>query len=62
MDVSVESNLSQLKKEFYSQVAPHQAATRDSASNTLALLTKEELEQLAKAWIELAVWKDSQRN
>jgi hypothetical protein len=53
----VDSQITQLKKDFYQQILSSQ--TPDTSS-TLSLLTDEELAQIEKVWIELVIWQKSQ--
>jgi hypothetical protein len=52
--------ISQLKKDFYAQIRSLKDGPTSESQTTLALLTEEELQQLAQMWVELAVWKQSQ--
>ncbi|MBU2898128.1 hypothetical protein KO511_15630 [Vibrio hepatarius] len=53
----VDTNISQLRKEFYAQISALQAYSLPQTKPTLSLLTEEELQLLEDMWIELSVWK-----
>ncbi|WP_431313116.1 hypothetical protein [Vibrio zhanjiangensis] len=55
----METNISQLRKEFYAQIIALQAHSLPHTKPTLSLLTEEELQVLEAMWIELSVWKKS---
>ncbi|ARV72929.1 hypothetical protein A8140_09470 [Vibrio campbellii CAIM 519 = NBRC 15631 = ATCC 25920] len=57
---AVDSVISQLKKDFYSQIRAFQSPKLPQVTPTLAVLTDEEIQELEAVWIELAVWKRSQ--
>ncbi|GAL12200.1 hypothetical protein JCM19233_3192 [Vibrio astriarenae] len=56
----METLISQLKKDFYSQLSASQSKTLPHSAPTLSLLTAEELLELETAWVQLNVWKKNQ--
>ncbi|MGR5211106.1 hypothetical protein ACPV4A_11190 [Vibrio rotiferianus] len=56
----MDSVISQLKKDFYSQIRALQSPKLPQVTSTLAILSDEELQELENAWIELVVWKNKQ--
>ncbi|MGR4990082.1 hypothetical protein [Vibrio sp. WZ-1] len=52
--------ISQLKKDFYSQIRALQSPKLPQVTSTLAILSDEELQELENVWIELVVWKNKQ--
>jgi hypothetical protein len=56
----VETLITQLKKEFYTQLSALQSATLPHSEPTLSLLTQEELSELESAWVQLSIWKKKQ--
>ncbi|MGR5540242.1 hypothetical protein ACPV5V_16800 [Vibrio campbellii] len=54
--------ISQLKKDFYSQIRALQAPTLPQVTSSLAVLTDEEIQELEAVWIELVVWKRNQKH
>jgi hypothetical protein len=57
---AVDSVISQLKKDFYSQIRALQSPKLPQVTSTLAVLSDEELQELENVWIELVVWKNKQ--
>ncbi|CAM3128982.1 MULTISPECIES: hypothetical protein [Vibrio] len=53
----MDTNISQLRKDFYAQISALQAYSLPQTKPTLSLLTEEELEVLEALWIELSMWK-----
>lgn len=58
----VETNKSQLRKDFYAQISHLQAYTLPQTKPTLSLLTEEELQELEAMWVEHSVWKIKQNH
>ncbi|CAH1537395.1 MULTISPECIES: hypothetical protein [Vibrio] len=56
----MDSVISQLKKDFYSQIRALQSPKLPQVTSTLAVLSDEELQELENVWIELVVWKNKQ--
>ncbi|WP_021020374.1 hypothetical protein [Vibrio gazogenes] len=56
----MDSQVTQLKKDFYQQIMSQHAYAFPNTSSTLSLLTDEELEQIERVWIELIMWKKAQ--
>ncbi|PFG56450.1 hypothetical protein ATG66_2783 [Vibrio sp. ES.051] len=56
----MDSVISQLKQDFYSQIRALQTPKLPQVTSTLAVLTDEEIQELEAVWIELTVWKRSQ--
>jgi hypothetical protein len=57
---AVDLVISQLKKDFYSQIRALQSPKLPQVTSTLAILSDEELQELENVWIELVVWKNKQ--
>ncbi|WP_093272332.1 hypothetical protein [Vibrio xiamenensis] len=58
--MSVESIVTQLKKDFYAQLSSLQAYTLPHSQPTLSVLTEEEIRELEHLWVELNIWKKKQ--
>ncbi|MCG7515535.1 hypothetical protein [Vibrio sp. MMH1-50] len=56
----MDSVITQLKRDFYSQIRALQSPKLPQVTSSLAVLTDEEIQELEAVWIELAVWKRSQ--
>ncbi|WCP81235.1 hypothetical protein PQE20_04365 [Vibrio harveyi] len=56
----MDSVITQLKKDFYSQIRALQSPKLPQVTSSLAVLTDEEIQELEAVWVELAVWKRSQ--
>ncbi len=56
----MDSQVTQLRKNFYQQVRADKKYIIPEVCSTLSLLTDEELKQIEQAWVELAIWKKSQ--
>ncbi|WP_171388515.1 hypothetical protein [Vibrio mediterranei] len=56
----MEAVISQLKKDFYAHLKSANGASSCESSQTISLLTKEELAELENVWVQLAVWKQKQ--
>ncbi|MDR9825579.1 hypothetical protein RCJ22_08190 [Vibrio sp. FNV 38] len=56
----MKSIISQLKKDFYTQLSASQSTTLPHSEPTLSFLTAEELSELESAWIQLNIWKKNQ--
>ncbi|SHO56415.1 hypothetical protein [Vibrio quintilis] len=56
----MDSQVTQLRKNFYQQVQADKKYTMPEVCSTLSLLTEEELKQIEQVWVELAIWKKSQ--
>lgn len=54
--------ITQLKKDFYTRIRSIQTNSVPQCKPTLSLLTEEELKQLEQMWVELTMWKNSQRH
>ena len=54
--------ISNLKKEFYTNVQSKKWSEQYSAKPSLSFLTQEELSELENAWIQLVIWKKQQVN
>lgn len=57
---AVDPVISQLKKDFYSQIRALQSPKMPQVTSSLAVLTEEEIQELEAVWIELKVWKRNQ--
>ncbi|AIU67124.1 3-demethylubiquinone-9 3-methyltransferase [Vibrio coralliilyticus] len=58
----MDTNISQLRKDFYAQISSLQAYSLPQTKPTLSLLTEEELQVLEALWIELSMWKKKQNH
>ncbi|MDN3610207.1 hypothetical protein ACODM8_09185 [Vibrio ostreicida] len=58
----MDSNITQLRKDFYAQISAMQAHCLPQTKPTLSFLTEEELQELEALWIELSVWKKQQNH
>ncbi|MFC5077998.1 hypothetical protein VTH8203_02885 [Vibrio thalassae] len=56
----MEAVINQLKKDFYAHLNSSHGASSGELSQTISLLTKEELAELENVWVQLAVWKQKQ--
>lgn len=57
----MDSITSQLKNDFYAHLRSMQAKNSGISTSSVSLLTQEELSELESVWIQLAVWKKSQK-
>lgn len=58
----MDSQVAQLKKDFYQHIRTDQKYTFPNVFSTLSLLTDEELKQIEQVWVELIIWKKSQNH
>jgi hypothetical protein len=58
--VFVDNVISNLKQEFHTHVQSDKWREKDSAKSSISTLTEEELTELENAWVQLAIWKQTQ--